>query len=433
MPEYNSIKIITDNDYCISCGACTHICPHDTIRMQYDSFRGKWDAIVQDTGKCVSCNGFKNCLAVCPSYNVDYMRLASSHENQLLGKIKSIYNGYSADMSTRLNASSGGFIRELSRTLLEKQTITGIITITHDGGMEYTPKILTDITEMPNSIYHNINFESAIDLLRNNEGKYLLIGLPCQITSILQLVQKKKFSFLKERLEATIALICGYTFDRTNMEAFAFFHERQLDQISYRENGRYRKTRLGTGDSSILFDTKRPQTLNEDIINRLTFDRLLVQENCLYCVDHIGYCADLVVGDAWLKRYSDDVSGTNLVIVRTDQGQDLIDRMNNFTFEQASINDIVESQHNEYAYGSIAETMKTMEFRHKTFIPSHVRTETQTDIKKYSFSLVERIKIRYLKQIMRNRLFILAKSIYIILNLNKITKLALKKRLGLFP
>ena len=199
MPNYDSIKIITDNNLCISCGSCTHICPFDNIVMEFSMPRGKWDAIVQNTDACLQCNGSKNCLYVCPSYDTDYTKYGSE-ENNLLGKIENVYNGWSKDSNTRITSSSGGFIREFSDMLLEKKIVTHIIAITQDSGLEYTPKSIIDTKLMPNSIYHNINFENAFEILKNNDGKFLLIGLPCQLTGIELLLSKKKYSHLRDKV-----------------------------------------------------------------------------------------------------------------------------------------------------------------------------------------------------------------------------------------
>ena len=123
--KHISIRIIEENDLCISCGACIHICPFDNIIMQYIDDRGKYDAVVQDDDTCLKCNGVKNCLAVCPSYNVDYEALALSSQNNFLGKVENVYNGYSKNKATRHTASSGGFIRELGKELLFSKKISG--------------------------------------------------------------------------------------------------------------------------------------------------------------------------------------------------------------------------------------------------------------------------------------------------------------------
>ncbi len=233
-----SIRIITDNDLCVSCGGCTHACARNNIEMRLDDYQGKWLAAIQDAEKCKKCHGEKFCLSVCPSYDVDYMSLAESNQNRLLGKIKRVYNGFSRNPDIRFSSSTGGFVRELCKMLLDAGEINGIISITHDGGLEYTPKIVNDISLMPNSIYHDVNFENAIDLLKKAEGRYLVIGVPCQMTSIELFTNKKKYRHLKEKIYAKVGLICGYIHDRNYLKAAAYYNKFEFSEIIYRCRGR---------------------------------------------------------------------------------------------------------------------------------------------------------------------------------------------------
>jgi len=424
-----SIKVIEDNDLCISCGACTHICPFDNIIMQYIENRGKYDALVQDNDLCLKCNGVKNCLAVCPSYNVDYEKLANSSKNNYLGNIENVYNGYSKDNRTRHNSSSGGFIRELARELLQTKKINGVISITHDVGLDYTPKIITDVSKMPNSIYHNVNYENAIELLKNNNGKYLLIGIPCQITSIEQLLSKKKFKYLKERIYAKVALICGYTFQRTNMEFLSYSNDFNMKEITYRENGRYRKTRISNESKSILFDVYNPKTIMERVKNSIMFDQWMPQKHCLYCVDHIGYCADIVVGDAWQKKYRTDTIGTNIIIVRTKHGDSIVKNLNNILLEQGDILEIEESQH-IYATPNLGLSIAKENIFKDEFIPNHIVSEKEIELKPILFTNKDKFKITILKKLLNQRKFKLVQYLYIAIEIKLIIKLIIKKLIG---
>lgn len=424
-----SIRIIEDNDLCISCGACTYICPFDNILMQYKNERGKYDAVVQDDDVCLKCNGMKNCLAVCPSYNVNYEKLASSSKNDFLGKVENVYNGYSKNDNSRYKASSGGFIRTLGRELLEKGVIDGVVSITHDKGLDYSPKIITNVETMPTSIYHNINYENAIELLMKNDGKYLLVGLPCQITSIEQLTEKKKYRYLKERIYAKVVLICGYTFDRTNMEFFESINHFSMDTISYRENGRYRKTRISNSSNSILFDVYNPKTINEGINNRLMFDKWMPQKHCLYCVDHMGYCADIVVGDAWQKRYKEDTIGTNIVVTRTLHGDNIVKKIESIFLEKGYLSEIEESQH-QYAKPFLGLSMAKENFHKDEFVVNHVLSENNINTPVMSFTFKEKVKIVFFKRLLRKKYLLRVKYLYILLEFKLIFKQIIKKIIG---
>ena len=424
-----SIKVIEDNDLCISCGACTHICPFDNIIMSYIEGRGKYDALVQDEDQCLKCNGSKNCLAVCPSYNVNYEELANASDNNFLGHIEKVYNGYARNSDIRFTASSGGFIRTLATELLNNKSIDGVISITHDDGLDYTPKIITDVSMMPNSIYHNINYENTIELLKNNNGKYLLVGLPCQITSIEQLLDKRKFSFLKEKIYAKVALICGYTFERTNMDFFAKTNNFDMNQISYRENGRYRKTRISNRQESILFDVYNPLTIMQRVNNNIMFDKWMPQKHCLLCVDHVGYCADIVVGDAWQEKYKEDKIGTNIIITRTKIGNNIVKKLDTVILEEGEISDIEASQH-MYAKPFLGLTVAKENIFNDEFVTEHIVSNDSFKLKAITLTKKEKFKIIFLKKIMRKKYFKLTQLLYIIIELKYFFKLLIKKTIG---
>ncbi len=365
-----SIKVITDNDLCISCGACSHICPYKIIDMIFNKNQSKWEPFVREESICNNrCNGKELCLSVCPSYNVDYMQIANSHENKMLGKIQNVYTGYATDATIRYSSSSGGFIYPLCQSLIENGTINGIIAMTHDGGMEYTPKIINELEQMPRSVYHNTNFENALNLIKNYDGRFLLIALPCHITSIELFLNKKKNKKLKSKIYAKIALICGYLHDRANVEAFASYHAFDVKEASYRGKGRALRIRLNNDKKTIEYNTFYPKTLTQAINNRMMFDNFLPQQGCINCVDHLGYCADLVVGDAWLKKYADDKIGTSLLFSRTGLGENIIKSIKGFNFFKSSKQEIMESQGIHCALGASAEGIKDIPLKINAFIP----------------------------------------------------------------
>lgn len=227
-------------------------------------------------------------------------------------------------------------------------------------GLNIFPHIyqLNDLKEMPNSIYHNINFEKAFQLLEKNSGIFLIIGLPCHITSINLLLEKRKYASLKSKVFAKISLICGYSFDRINSIAFQYFSDFQANSISYRENGRFRKTRLFNNIKNIVFEKENPRNIIEHINHSMFFDAGLAQQSCLYCIDHIGYCADLVVGDAWQPRYKNDRKGSNIVIVRTKIGDNLLHQIPDFHLEKGTLSEIVESQSEKYVFSTLGQYLR---------------------------------------------------------------------------
>ena len=408
------IQIIIDHDLCTSCGACVAICSLRNVEMRFNERRGKWDAWVRGANLCQRCID-RSCLSVCPSYDVDYMELAGSHENRLLGRVRRVYNGYSKDGDLRYSSSSGGFIREACRTLLQEGRIDGVISIVHEAGLDYVPKIITRIEEMPNSIYHNVNYAKAIDLLQQNEGRYLLIGLPCQLTGMELFVRRQKKGLLRERVYAKIALICGFTFDRKNIEAFAYYQRFPLKEVSYRNGGRLRRTQLRNGSREISVEAFHSKTWRDRVSNLICFDPVMTQRGCLYCVDHLGYCADLVVGDAWQKKYSSETEGCNLIISRTERGEEIVSEMKSFHFEKGTLEEILEAQGPNYAFGALGEGMKRARLKGHNFVPNRKRTNQSEDLVVYRLRAKDRFKISIIQPVLRKGRFRLAQWLVILL------------------
>ncbi len=422
-----NIELIVEHDVCVSCGACSHICPFRNIQMEYSSVYEKWLPRVIDRKFCHQCNGLKNCLSVCQSFAVDYQQLAESHKNHLLGKVSGVYTGYSLDDELRFFSTSGGFVTSLCRDLLTDGMVDGVIALQHESGLEYVPKLFTKAQDcsMPGSIYHNVNYEQAFHLLKANDGKFAIVGLPCQLTSIALLCQKKQFIYLQERIYAKISLVCGYIFDRYIPKAFAEFNNFQLGEITYRGQSRFRRTEIRNTNSSKVFEAEKLRGLQEYINHRILVDKFFCQNYCLYCVDHLAYVADIVAGDARLQRYHSDTLGSNIIICRTSRGEELLSRLSNFCLEPGTLQDIVESQTELYAVGALGEHMRKR-WRTQSFIPSHPRTTENSDIKIYPLPLVAKFKLLVIRDVFRQKKFTHARYLYLIARMAQFLNSALE-------
>ncbi len=429
--SHSNISLITDNDLCVSCGACSHQCFHGAIEMKLNDHRGKWQPVIRNLECCEKCNGERGCLSVCPAWNVDYMKLAESEQNGMLGRIERVCNGYSGSVDIRRRASSGGFIRHLCQSLLDREEIDGIITLSHDGGLEYTPKVLTEVDQMPTSIYHNINFANAIKMLKQHEGRYLIIGLPCQITSIELFVRKKRNRYLTDRIYAKVALFCSYLHDRNALKAVAYYNNFDFSEITYRGNGRDLMIRMKNSLGEVReINSFYPKNVHELMCSRLMYENFFLQYGCAWCVDHLGYCADIVAGDSWLARYRQDRSGTNLIICRTAWGEQLVEQVQGMIFLEGSIDDILKSQGVAYALAGVAEGMKHISVKGQSFQPEKIRSDHQHAAPRHDFTWKDRFKLKVIKRALTDHgHFKTARLLYFLLELPLLVKFAL----GRFP
>jgi Coenzyme F420-reducing hydrogenase, beta subunit len=253
----------------------------------------------------------------------------------------------------------------------------------------------------------------------NNQGKYLIIGLPCHITSLTLLLNKKRYIHLKERIYAKVALLCGYSFDRNIVKAFNHYNRIKEGVISYREDGRYRKTRISNSLGSVVFDIKKPRNLMEYIHNRIMTDPFLAQNACLHCIDHLGYCSDISVGDAWQSRYAQDDKGINIIIVRTTKGLRLLEVNTGYFLEEGHVKDIVDSQSKRYAYGYLGRCLRNQLGEKYNSKAGIVQENISSYLAKDQAVLQKKIKI---KKLLEEKKFNRARFLYSLIELKSILK-----------
>lgn len=361
-----NISIITDNDFCISCGACEPACPYDTIEISFVAKKGAFEPEVTDSAKCVGCFD-KPCLRVCPSYEVDYGACYKwDRAGSAIGPLVSVYTGQSTNTERNLEASSGGVIKSLSAYLLEKGFVDGVVALVHINGLQYEPRLITSVSDIdatPGSVYHNTTFLQSIEILRKNEGRFLVVGIPCQITGILNHINRNE-SELRSKIFGIVGLICGWMFSYHTLWSFASYNgirPEEIKGISYRGEGKVGDLVIETSSGRERF-TRRPKLAHgRHYLNyRTSFGRTLNMKRCHYCVEHLNFGADLSVGDAWLKRFSGDSLGTSILITRSQRFDGIIRSMEQdgwLSLEPGSVADVEESQSPDLAYGVTARAL----------------------------------------------------------------------------
>ncbi|MGC9366964.1 MAG: Coenzyme F420 hydrogenase/dehydrogenase, beta subunit C-terminal domain [bacterium] len=387
--------------------------------MIYSQEFEKWIPTIKNPNICQSCNAKFNCLFVCPSFDINYSDIIEpSKHNNHLGPIKHVYVTYSKEKQIRHSSSSGGFIRTLGKKLLENKFIDGILSLKHEKELNYRYSYFDKNMELPNSIYHSLNFEDGLNLLKEIEGKILLIGLPCYITSINLLFKKKKFQHLKNKIKYSIALFCGYSLDRSNVHSFGCYNKMNIKSIRYRTGGRYRKTIISDGSKTKIFDIIKPRSLSEKINNDILMDHYLVSGGCLHCMDHLGIVADLSVGDAWLPRYNNDYEGRNLVITRNTKGEEAYSCVeSSLVSENATTEDIINSQSELYALAKLAKAINLYSSYRGKYYPNHILNSNKNNIPPLSWRI--KISINLIKQLIRKKKYKQARFLYILINLKK--------------
>lgn len=177
-------------------------------------------------------------------------------------------------------------------------------------------------------------------------GRYAITGLPCFIKAIRLAQQTNKK--LRERIIVTLGLTCGqmkskhytsYLVALTGMEG-------TVTKVNYRgkdpekpASNYYFLCRKRNGEEKRIFWDKG--------VSEAWLNRWFTPNACNYCDDVFAECADVTCMDAWLPTYSQDYKGTNLVLIRSPNIWEIIERgrkNQQVCLEPISIQEIIKSQ-----------------------------------------------------------------------------------------
>jgi coenzyme F420 hydrogenase subunit beta len=338
------------SDLCIGCGACVFADP--SLELQLDPVKLIYEP---------SHAGNAAAASVCPAVGVDYRglqeRLFPGAEQTPYGVVHSVVLAQSTDEQRNLRASSGGLIKELLIALLERDDVDGVIALGHVQGLEFEPRLLTAVDEvdrLPGSIYHNLPKHRVLELLREHEGRFVLVGIPCELEGIFQYIHTLE-PRLAERVATTVGLLCGWQYSHHALKAICEFKGIEFDAItdvSYRGGGPVGKLRIRTADGRTTSASRRV-----DFGYQVAFDRTFNTPRCHLCVNHSNFLADIVVGDAWLPSTVATRTGISLVINRTADADALLRELEaagRVVCNDVTVEEIKESQKRRVAFGDFA-------------------------------------------------------------------------------
>ena len=345
-----SLQEVLDSSMCISCGACLAVDPE--LEMTFDLRT----MMFQPDGP-----GSRAAASVCPSIRVDYDQL---HAWRFPGKpvtehgvVDSVWLAQSTNREQNLGASSGGVIRELLSHLMAQPDLDGVIALVHQEGISFEPTLLrepSDLDQLPGSIYHNLSSHKVLEILEENEGRFALVGIPCQLEGILSCLRTERTD-LRERLGFIVGLSCGWYYNHHALHAlgtYKGFDPNELDSIQYRGGGPIGKLRAKTTDGREFSVSRRV-----DVGYQAAFDRSYNLPRCHVCVNHVNFFADIVVADAWLPRTLFSKTGVSLLIARSESATELLKdlgKAGRVRLAPSDVSDIVSSQRRGNAFGDFA-------------------------------------------------------------------------------
>lgn len=310
----NNVNFTIKNSLCTGCGVCEDICPTQSIQIKRVSAE---NIPILNAKTCLG-DKCSRCLKVCPGIGIDLKAKAkelfnTQNQDKYIGHYTTLYTGYSNDNTIRYHSASGGIVSQFLIYLLEKKIIEGAVVTSfsdkdHITPISYIARNKEDVLKAKSSKYCPVALNKVGNEIKNSEGKYIIVGLPCHIQGFRKRAEIDKK--LRERILGYFSIYCSS--NRTfNAQKFLLkkyhINPKSLSYFAYRDNG-------CLGDL-IIKDTKK--IISVPFINYYgTLRSFFKPRRCLTCIDHYGELADVCFGDIHIPPYSEDKIGINSWIIR---------------------------------------------------------------------------------------------------------------------
>jgi len=322
---------IIENDLCHRCGSCVGICPTGVLSCDDNEY-----PTITNLSSCTDCD---LCVRVCPGDEFDYAGAKKSmfgqpdiDEHDTHGVFEKAVLAHATDKELQKASTSGGLVTATILGLMEAGEIDGAVCLVSDETTLWKGRVI--IARTRDELFAALKSKYAITATNAifseiiaTPGRYVLVGLPCQIHGFQKAAQLNKV--LAERVVLTIALFCHAAIDH---QGFLVIWDTLPKDIVSRSN-RY-ISRVGKHPGSpcvelddgtlypVYFGHKkgyRPTSI--EMINMLY--RLYTPKRCMTCFDALGEFADIAVGDPWMPPPEDDIrfkDGWSFGLYRTARG-----------------------------------------------------------------------------------------------------------------
>lgn len=248
--------------------------------------------------------------------------------SQYTGFYSDSYLSFASDDKIRQISASGGTVSALLLFALEKKLIDGAMvckTVITEGKVRpqfFIAKTREEILAARGSKYVATQFtKEAIPLIREFQGSLAVVGLPCDITILQNIIQKD--TLLKQKVVFTIALFCGHN---SQPELIDHVVAKLENQAQSKVKSYLFRTGHWRGALRIIFENG--QTVEKPFSYFSLYQNLyfFAEKKCLYCYDHFGYGADIAIGDLWSLEYKNDPIKYSGVIVKTETGKRMMNQ-----------------------------------------------------------------------------------------------------------
>ena len=319
--------------FCSGCGVCAGICPKHSLKMQWNEY-GELNPV-----NSTNCNDCSLCVRVCP--------FADGNDNEdvigkkIFGHIENIKHrsetgyylssgvGAVADERKRMSSASGGLASWYLVELLKRDVVDEVICVGKSFGDRlftfFPAKTEADVYSATGSVYYPVEISEMLSYIKEREGRYAVIGLPCVLKGI-RLAQEKS-SLLRERIVMLVGLACSNLKSAhfTEYAAHCSGLTESIRQCSFR----YKSYNLPRNFFKLRFSGEDGAKTEIDWGGKsqlwtMYLGRCLTLHSCDCCDDMHAELGDVTFMDAWLPEYGNEPRGTSLWVARTPLAEQIL-------------------------------------------------------------------------------------------------------------
>ena len=301
--NYGQVKLIEDvhnKGLCVCCGACVSQCPY------FEYFDGK----VVKIDNCQSDKG--KCYKICPQiYFQNYNNSLDKNIDKPIGDYIKVIVAKSLDKEVKEKSQYGGSVTSLLIYALEKKIINAAQLT--DCGNKTAPcgviaKKKSDIINCAGSRYSASAGLKALNIaISDGLNKICVVGLPCQMIALDQMKKfEKDETKIDNYINLKIGLFCTWALDYRLLSNFLI--NKDINNI--------KKCDIPPPPAN-LFKLSDGEKWHEFSLDDI---RPFIQKGCSNCPDLTAEKSDISVG-----MLEQDLK-SNIIIIRTQKGKDLIDR-----------------------------------------------------------------------------------------------------------